>query len=122
MTSEHIKIGDVEPRIQYVADGAQTVFTYPFPIFSAGNLAVHLDAARQTEGFAVSGAGNDAGGNVGFVVPPAAGVRVTLRRSLTVERQTDFQEGGELRAATLNDELDYQVAAIQEIGSRQTPR
>ena len=118
MSGEHIRIGDVEPRIQYVADGAQTAFTFPFPIFAAGDLAVHLDALPQTEGFEVLGAGADEGGSVVFAAAPASGVRVTLRRALAIRRQTDFQEGGELRAATLNDELDYQIASLQEIESR----
>lgn len=118
MSSEHIKIGDLEPRVQYVADGVQTVFIYPFPIFRTEDLAVHLDAAPQSDGFAVAGAGSDSGGSVTLDAAPAAGVRVTLRRALSIERQTDFQEGGELRAATLNDELDYQIASVQEIGSR----
>src|SRR5690606_25131407 len=95
LSGEHIRIGDVEPRIQYVADGAQTVFTFPFPIFAPGDLAVHLDALPQTEGFEVLGAGADEGGSVVFASAPASGVRVTLRRALAIRRQTDFQEGGE---------------------------
>jgi hypothetical protein len=40
---------------------------------------------------------------------------VTVRRWLTIERTSDFQESGEFRARVLNDELDYQVAAIQQV-------
>ncbi|TCZ55551.1 glycosyl hydrolase family 28-related protein [Roseicella aquatilis] len=112
---EHIKIGDVAPRVQYVADGAQASFTYPFPIFEAADLEVRLDGLLLATGFAVTGAGTSAGGSVVFDAPPAPGRRVTLRRNLGVARTTDFQENGILRARTLNDELDYQVAALQEM-------
>lgn len=113
--AEHIKIGDVAPRVQYVADGVQTEFTYPFPIFAARDLEIRLDGAVVAGGFVVTGAGASEGGSVIFAEPPAAGVRVTLRRRLPIARVTDFQNNGLLRARTLNDELDYQVAVIQEL-------
>ncbi|MFC7541856.1 glycosyl hydrolase family 28-related protein [Siccirubricoccus deserti] len=112
---EHIRIGDVAPRVQYLADGVQISFTYPFPIFTETDLEVRLDGLLQASGYLVSGAGQSSGGSVEFLQPPASGIRVTLRRNLVVARTTDFQENGILRARTLNDELDYQVAALQEV-------
>lgn len=116
--SDHIVIGDIRPRIQYTADGTQQDFTYPFPIFAAADLKVYLADAPQAAGFAVSGAGQSAGGSVHFDAPPAAGTRVTLVRALAIARTSDFQEGGAFRAKTLNDELDRQTAFIQEVGER----
>src|SRR5690349_22260682 len=112
---EHIRIGDVAPRVQYLADGAQVGFTYPFPIFHAEDLEVRLDGVVLAGGYQITGAGISEGGSVVFDTPPAAGCRVTLRRNLAVARTSDFQENGILRARTLNDELDYQVAALQEV-------
>lgn len=112
---EHIVIGDVAPRIQYVASGSQTAFTFPFPIFKPSDLQVFVDGARLTEGFTVSGAGRSEGGTVIFVDPPRSGSVITLRRRLRIERVSDFQESGELRARVLNDELDYQTAALQQL-------
>lgn len=112
---EHIRIGDVAPRVQYLADGVQAHFTYPFPIFAEGDLEVRLDGLVLAGGYAVTGAGASQGGSVVFDAPPGPGRRVTLRRDLTVARTTDFQSNGVLRARTLNDELDYQVAALQEV-------
>lgn len=113
--SDHIKIGDIAPRIQYVADGIQAAFTYPFPIFEDSDLEVRLDGALQAAGYSVAGAGESDGGSVSFGTAPASGVLVTLLRNLPIERTTDFQENGILRANTLNTELDYQVAALQEL-------
>jgi hypothetical protein len=113
--AEHIRIGDVAPRVHYVADGVQSGFTYPFPIFADADLEVRLDGLKQASGFVVSGAGASEGGAVHFSAPPPPGCAVSLRRELVVERTSDFQENGVLRARTLNDELDYQVAALQEV-------
>ncbi|MEQ8667027.1 MAG: hypothetical protein RIC16_15005 [Rhodospirillales bacterium] len=116
--AEHIKINDISPRIRYVADGSQTAFTFPFPIFGDADLDVFIAdvAATPMTDFTVAGAGSDSGGTVTFTVPPANGAAVTLVRNLTVERTTDFQESGEFRARVINDELDKIVAMIQEAG------
>ena len=113
--SEHIRIGDVAPRVQYAADGAQTVFTYPFPIFDAEDLEVLVAGQPSPPGHAIQGAGKTEGGYVVFDTPLIAGATVTLRRRVKIERVTDYQPNGLLRANTLNDELDRQVAAMQDL-------
>ncbi|WP_137125553.1 glycosyl hydrolase family 28-related protein [Roseomonas sp. HF4] len=113
--AEHITIGDVAPRVQYVADGVLAEFTYPFPIFDAADLEIRIDGAVTVGGATVTGAGLSEGGSVVFDVPPTAGALVTLRRRLRLARLSDFQDNGVLRARTLNDELDYQVAALQQV-------
>jgi hypothetical protein len=124
---EHIRIGDVAPRVQYVGDGARTDFAFPFPIFDGVDLDIRVAGVKLAGGYAVAGAGTSEGGTVSLATPPAAGVAVTLRRRMRVERVTDFQDNGVLRARTLNDELDRMTAALQEqreeIGSamRQDP-
>jgi hypothetical protein len=112
--AEHIRIGDVAPRVHYAADGAQTVFIYPFPIFRVADLEVRLDGQVLAGGYTVLGAGASEGGSVVFAAPPAAGLVVALRRRLVIARTSDFQPNGLLRANTLNDDLDHQVAALQE--------
>ena len=125
--AEHIRIGDVAPRVQYVGDGARTDFAFPFPVFDDADLEIRLGTVLLTGGYSVTGAGDSGGGTAILSAPPAAGETVTLRRRLTVERSSDFQDNGLLRARTLNDELDRLVAVLQEqrdeIGStlRQDP-
>jgi hypothetical protein len=113
--AEHITIGDTAPRIQYVASGTDGIFTYPFAVFREGDIAVYLGSDEVFGGFVVTGAGRSEGGTVIFNAPPAAGTIVTLRRRLSLGRVTDFQENGELRASVLNDELDFQAAALQQV-------
>ena len=113
--SEHIRIGDIAPRVHYVADGVQTAFTYPFPIFDAGDIALLRDGVPADFGFAVEGAGSSAGGTIRFPAAPSAGTDLTILRRMPIARVTDFQSNGVLRAATLNDELDRQMASLQEV-------
>jgi len=115
MMSEHIRIGDISPRVHYVADGVQTAFTFPFPVFEPGDLKLLQDGYPQAWGFSIEGAGRSGGGTLRFAAPPPAGAQVTILRRLKIERVTDFQSNGVLRANTLNDELDRQIAALQEV-------
>jgi hypothetical protein len=125
--AEHIRIGDVAPRVQYAGDGARTDFAFPFPIFDDDDLEVRVGTLVLSGGYVVEGAGVSGGGTATLSAPPAMGETVTLRRRMKVERATDFQDNGLLRARTLNDELDRLVAVQQEqreeIGStlRQSP-
>ncbi len=113
--SEHIRIGDIAPRVHYVADGVQTAFTFPFPIFEASDLEVLVNNTLANFGFTIEGAGLSGGGTIRYAVAPLASTRITILRRLTIERVTDFQSNGVLRAMTLNDELDRQVASLQEV-------
>jgi hypothetical protein len=112
--AEHIRIGDVAPRVHYVADGAQTGFIFPFPIFQPADMEVRVDGRVVAGGYTVLGAGASEGGRVVFGASPPAGAMVALRRRLVIARTADFQPNGMLRANTLNDDLDRQVAAMQE--------
>ena len=113
--TEHIQIGAVAPRIQYMADGVQTAFTYPFPIMKAEALEVYIGDILQGSGFVVTGASASSGGSVTFTTAPTAGGIVTLRRQVVIERTSDFQEGGQFRAKVINDELDTQTMALQQL-------
>jgi len=120
MASNHIQIGDISPRIQYVGDGAVTVFTYPFPIFIDEDILVYENTTLKTAvtDYTVSGAGSTSGGSIAFVAAPTSGVVVTLLRDLSIKRTTDFQESGEFRSEVINDELDQQVAMTQQVDER----
>lgn len=111
----HIKMPDIRPIVRYTADGVQTDYAYPFPIFASEDLVVSLDGAQQVSGFTISGAGVTEGGLVRFDAPPAAGQIVGLKRELPLERLSDYIEGGDFSASSINSELDYLVAAVQQV-------
>ena len=110
--TDHLQVPRGIPRVQYTADGRQTAFPYPFPIFASENLEVFLGAALQGTGYAVTGAGTTAGGTVTLANAPAAGIVVTLSRRVPLERVTDFLESGPLSALALNTELDLSLIHI----------
>ena len=116
---EHIKFPDVVPVIRYTADGAKTAYDFPFPVFASEDLFVYFDGAQQFSGFTVSGAGETEGGTVTFDTAPANGVTVRLERCMPVERLTDFLEGGDFSARSINTELDFLTAAIQQVARDQ---
>jgi len=113
--TDHIKMPDVTPIVRYLADGEQTAFGYPFPVFASEDLRVYIDGAEQSYGFTVTGAGQTAGGSVTFETAPAQDSRITLERHLPIERMTDYLEGGDFSAASINNELDYLVASVQQV-------
>ncbi|MFC7552798.1 hypothetical protein ACFQU7_11800 [Pseudoroseomonas wenyumeiae] len=77
-------------------------------------MEVRVDGRVVASGYAVRGAGASEGGSVVFAKAPQAGSMVALRRRMVIARNSDFQPNGLLRANTLNDDLDRQVAAMQE--------
>jgi len=112
--TEHIKIAAKIPRKRYVADGTQAVFSFDFVLFQPSELLVTVNGAPVASGVGVSLLA-DGTGTATFAAAPAAGAVVVLLRRVTIKRETDFQEGGELRAKTLNDEFDFQTAALQQV-------
>lgn len=100
-------------------NGVTTVFPYTFKILAEADILVTVDGVTKTltTDYSVSGVGNDAGGNVTFVSAPAGGTVVVLRRDMTIERTTDYQENGDLPAATLDDDIDRVVMIEQQINA-----
>jgi len=114
--TDHVKIRGVTPRIQYVADGILTTYEFPFAVFSTDDIEVYLNDIKQPNtNYSVLGVRDSDGGSVTFVSTPTSGTIITIVRNLFIERTSDFQEGGALRADTLNDEFDYQIACQQQI-------
>jgi len=119
MTTDHIKMPAVVPVVRYLANGVQTSFAYPFPIFAEADMLVSLNGAPQNSGFTISGEGATEGGQVIFASAPADGVTVMLERRVSLARLTDFLEGGDFSARAINNELDYLMAAIQQLSRDQ---
>lgn len=114
--TRHVKIQGVIPRIQYVADGTVTAFEFPFSIFQTSDIDVYFgDSLQDVSTYTVSKNTYSDGGVATFHTPPADGIVITIVRNLAIERTSDFQDGGTLRAKTLNDEFDYQIACQQQL-------
>jgi len=114
--TNHIKIYGVVPRKQYIADGSSTAYEFPFAIFSTDDIEVYLDNIKQSSTlYTVTGVRDSSGGSITFNTAPTLNTIITIVRNLSIERTSDFQEGGALRADILNDEFDYQIACQQQL-------
>lgn len=113
--TDHIKVPDVAPIIRYVSNGLQTIFEYPFPVFASEDVKIYFNGAPQYHGFDIMGAGNTSGGTVVFDSAPSSGFIITIERHVPLERMTDFLEGGDFSAQSINNELDYLTASIQQV-------
>lgn len=107
------------PRIRYAANGAQTAYAVPFLFFASADVKVWLNAAPQSSGFTLAGAGQPCGGTVTFDTPPADGVTITLERRMPLARRTAFQESGALTAAALNRDFDALTLQGQQTAAEQ---
>ncbi len=112
---EHIKIPNISPIVRYVSDGTQTTYSYGFPIFASEDLRISLNGAQQSSGFSITGTGETAGGTVIFDNAPASNTVITIARDLPIERITDYLESGDFSASSINSELDYIIAALQQV-------
>lgn len=107
-------ISDVRPRVQYTADGVQTSFPYPFPIFDQADLVVVFDDNGTPGANNITDVGVSGGGDVVFDSPPPLDTRITIYRDMAFARETDFLEAGDFRAAVINEELDRMAMLLQQ--------
>lgn len=98
----------------YTANGLTTVFAYQFYIISASDLQVSINGGIVTSGYTVAGVGNEDGGDITFLTPPANGAVVMLQRVVPAFRLTDYQDNGDLLADTVNKDFDRLWMAMQQ--------
>lgn len=110
-----VLIPALEPFQESLANGTQTEFGFDFVIFDPAHLLVYVDNVLQTGGYSVVPLTSWPGpGKAVFASPPVGGKRIGRERASPIQRLTDFQEGGDFRAGTLNNELDYLTVVAQE--------
>jgi hypothetical protein len=103
-------------NVSTAAVGA-VIFPYSFKLISAADLLVTVNGVTKLLGthYTVSGVGLDIGGNVTFVTPLVGGEVVLRQRVMPLARSTDYQVLGDLRAATINNDIDATVLMIQQV-------
>lgn len=76
-------ISTTENRYQYTGDGTTKAFSFPRYFEESSHLQVYVGSTLKTNGsdYAVTGAGEDAGGTVTFATAPGSGVAVTINRA-----------------------------------------
>jgi len=110
-------------RNEFTANAGQTIFNYTFKIFSATDLNVYITPAGQdandstdlTTAFTVSGVGLPAGGSITLATPTNLNDLVTIVSNVPSTRTTDYQNNGDFRPDTVNDDFDRVVSIAKKV-------
>lgn len=110
------------PLNSYTANGVTTVFAFSYLLLQAADLAVQITDANGVTttktlnvDYTVAGLNVNAGGTVTFTAAPANGHKVVIYRDSAIERNTDYQDNGDLLADTVNLDFDRLYLLMQEI-------
>lgn len=107
-----VPAGPTEKR--YVGNGVSTIFTVPFLVIQASDLAVYIDGVKLTSGYSQSGVGNPES-SVTFATPPAVNAQILLALEVPFERLNDYQENGDFLADTVNNDFDRIWQALKQL-------
>lgn len=114
-------------RNEYTANAGQTVFNYTFKIFENTDLNVYVTPAGQecsdsdlTTAYVVdpSTIGDPAGGFITLNTPTGLNDLVTIVSNIPSSRDTDYQNNGDFRPDTVNDDFDRVVSITKKIEDR----
>lgn len=116
-------ITELPSRAEYTANAAQTIFDYPFKIFTVTDLNVYVTTVGQvandstdiTTAYSVTGLGDEDGGTVILTVGANLGDLVTIVSNIPSSRTTDYQNNGDFRPETVNNDFDRVVSIVKKI-------
>src|SRR6266487_2184 len=109
-----IVLQDINPRIQLVAAGGQTVFPYPFPIYANTDLIVFQRAATTIANDSTqlliyvanytvtNNVAPAVGGTITLNVGATAGDIITIIRNMPENRLVNYLDGGQWSATQFN--------------------
>jgi hypothetical protein len=104
-------------EVALIAAPDQSVYSFDWPIFEAGDLVVTVDGALPGD-HDVTGAGTAEGGAVFFHSPLSGGERVVLLRDVPIRRAVDLPDTGPFSTADVDFEFDRAFAVMQQLDAR----
>lgn len=110
-------VPDATPYIQYIATNGQTSFPYPFAITQDSDLVVVVNGATLAtdSGYALTGQGNDTGGNVVFTLGQTAGAIITLFRDIEIQRLSQIAQNSGFSSTVFNAEFNNIYLIMQQL-------
>jgi hypothetical protein len=110
-------------RVDAIANGSATVFTFNFPVTtSSSHVEVLVAGVKQVSGYTVSLYSNQAsvpGGMVIFTTPPGAGAQVRIQRTVPLTQETVYTPYSAFPAKTTEKALDRLVYQMQQLARDQ---
>lgn len=107
-----VPAGPTEQR--YTGNGVSTIYTVPFLVLQASDLAVYVGGVKLTAGYTQAGVGNPTS-IVTFSVAPVVGAQIILALEVPFERVNDYQENGDFLATTVNRDFDRIWQALKQL-------
>ena len=106
--------------MNYTGNGVNTIFAFTFKIFAETDLCVYVGGVLKTLNvdYTIGGEMPLSGGNITFVVAPAAGDLIIIVRILPLTQLTDYTEGDSFPAETHEAALDRLVMIAQQINEK----
>ena len=111
-----------DARDEYTASSGQTVFNYTFKIYASTDLNVYQTPAGQEcsdsdliTTYTVAGVGAEAGGTITLNSGATSGDLITIVSAIPTDRTVDYQNNGDFRPDTVNDDFDKSYSLIKQI-------
>lgn len=103
-------------RTEAVGNGITVSFPFDFLCLESRDLRVSVSGVELSPSqYTVGGLGQMQGGTVTFYSPPAAGSPILMELDVVVARAIDYQDYGDLFAATVNFDFDRLWLAIKGV-------
>lgn len=112
-------VSTTDRKIIHEADGNVKIFPFYFKVVDEDDVKVYFrdtdnTEVEQTTGFTKSLNEGNVGGDITFTTAPTDDYLVIIIREVTVTQETDYVEGSNLRADTLEDDFDKGIMLDQQ--------
>ena len=113
-------ISSTTNRVNYTGNGVTTAFAFPYKFLANADLKVYQEGTLKTitTHYTVTGAGDDAGGTVTFLVAPANLDDVVIIRDPAILQGLDLVENDNLPAESLENSFDLITMVAQRLDDR----
>ena len=116
-------IAKTTSRAQYSGNGSTAAFSFPYRFFADADLDVYVLVESSgvetlqvlTTHYTVSNNGDETGGTVTMITPPASGEVLTIVRSTAQTQSTDYQSNDAFPAETHEAALDRLTLLVQQL-------
>jgi hypothetical protein len=107
----------VTRRVVYTGSAGVGPYAFTFPVISQTDLAVYQNSTKLilTTDYTVTINGANGTGSVTLVVAATGADQIVIIGARAIERTTDFVTAGDLKASSLNEQLDASIILIQQL-------
>jgi len=107
----------VTRRVVYTGSAGVGPYAFTFPVISQTDLAVYQNSTKLilTTNYTVTINGANGTGSVTLVVAATGADQIVIIGARAIERTTDFVTAGDLKASSLNEQLDASIILIQQL-------